>query len=75
MTTTIHPSHAANLVAKADRLARFLHTHDTDHVAAELLSDAQWERIAGLAGERTPSPATRAATVTLLRSINAREAM
>jgi hypothetical protein len=70
MTTTIHPSHAANMTAKAIRLARFLSENVTPNpdVVAEL--DAiDWKRIADLAGERrTPSLATCAAPVELLRA-------
>ena len=66
-----------DMSAMAGRLARFLHCHDaSDPAAVELMGDRQWERISDLAGEqRVPSPATRAATVVLLRAINAREAI
>lgn len=76
-TTTIHPAHAANMAAKADRFARFLHAHGAgfdDPDAVAWMDDANWERIAGLMGEtRVPSPATRAMTVVLLRALRAAE--
>jgi hypothetical protein len=77
MTATIHPAHAANMTRMALRLAEFLAAHVTPNPAVvALLDDEDWGRIADLAGERrTPSPATQACTVTLLRAINAREAI
>ena len=71
----IHPAHAANMAAKADRFARFLHTHITANPAiVAQLDDSDWDRITDLMGEtRTPSPATRAMTVVLLRALRAAE--
>lgn len=70
----IHPAHAANMAAKADRFARFLHAHITaDAGVVGQLDDSDWARIADLAGETTPSPATRAMTVVLLRALTAAE--
>lgn len=72
---TLHPAHAAAMAAKADRLARWIFanlTTDADVVAA--LNDADWERITDVMGERTtPSAATRAMAVVLVRSLRAAE--
>jgi hypothetical protein len=70
----IHPAHAANMAAKADRLARWIHANlTTDADVVGRLDDTDWERIADVMGETTPSPATRAMTVVLLRSLRAAE--
>jgi hypothetical protein len=72
---SLHPAHAANMAAKADRVARWIHanlTADADVVAR--LDDTDWERIADAMGEtRVPSPATRAMAVVLVRALNAAE--
>lgn len=68
----IHPAHAANIAAKAERLARWIHANlTTDATVVDALDDADWERIADVMGERTPSPATRAMTVVLVRALGA----
>lgn len=73
VTSGIHPAHAANMTAKAHRLATFLTRRGGLYADADLLawlSDKGWAHIADLTGERTiPSPATRAATVVLVRAM------
>jgi hypothetical protein len=71
----IHPAHAANMAAKADRLARWIHANlTTDVNVVARLDDADWERIADVMDEtRIPSPATRAMAVVLIRSLRAAE--
>lgn len=70
--STIHPIHAANLVAKADRLKRYISRHCGVFATAkdvERLDDEQWGRIQELAGEARPiSRETRAACVALFGS-------
>lgn len=67
---TIHPAHAANMTRMAIRLAAFLARHITPNAdVVALLDEGDWARIADLAGEtRTPSPATQAVVIELLRA-------
>lgn len=68
MGSDIHPNHAANLTAKAYRLAVVIHqTGLGNPETVAQLTDEHWGRIAVLAGEnRIPSLPTRAAVVRLL---------
>lgn len=54
-----------NRARKAERIADFLVDHlvtvDTEIIAA--LTDIEWDRLAHMAGENTPSDATRAAII------------
>jgi hypothetical protein len=62
------------MAAKADRVARWIHANlTTDAAVVARLDDTDWERIADLMGERTPSPVIRAMTVVLVRALCAAE--
>src|SRR5690606_31401600 len=73
-TAPIHPAHAANMAAKATRLAHWIHDRlHADAGTVELFDDATWEGIADVMGETTPSAATRAMVPVFLRALAARE--
>jgi hypothetical protein len=57
----------ANRAAKASRYVDFLDTNLPADADLDQLERADWDRIAELAGEQPPSPATRAAILTGLR--------
>lgn len=61
-------SHTTNRVQMATRLADFLETNSaTDITVLEQLDDNGWRLIADAAGERIPSPGTRACVLIALR--------
>lgn len=63
-------SHLENRVAKARRFIDFLDGHlpaDTDLDTIDAFDDRQWTVVATLAGERPPSPDTRACILVGLR--------
>lgn len=70
----LHPAHAANMAAKATRLARWIRDHVTvDADTVELFDDTDWTNVAGLTGERIPSAACRAMVPVFMRALDAAE--
>jgi hypothetical protein len=71
-TVPISPAEAANRTSKAIRYVVALQELGdpwTDPAVVALMGPEHWEFVARYAGERTPSPATVAVIVTLLREL------